>query len=270
MLRVRDLNFRWSRGKQVLRDISFDLPAGEVLCLLGPNGTGKTTLLTCLLGLRRKCTGTIDYDDRRLSELSARERARVVAYVPQASALAFPYSVREVVLMGCLSRLRPGQAPGRDDERETMRVLALLGITALAEKPYQELSGGEKQLVILARALAQRARVLVMDEPTSALDFANQARTLALIRQLATAGYAILMTTHSPDHALRIADRVLMLKEEALLASGTPQQVITSENLSLLYGVPVAVCEIDTPFSARHRLRVCLPLSDIHGDPGER
>ena len=201
MLEAQGVGFHYHRGRIVLRDISFTLPAGRVMCLLGPNGTGKTTLLRCLLGLLRPDEGRFLWDGRDLSALTRRARARLMAYVPQSSALTFPYEVQEVVLMGRVAHLGLGNAPGREDRRKAALAMERLEIGHLRGHVFQHLSGGERQMVLMARALAQEARLLVLDEPTANLDFGNQVRALGTIRGLARQGYAVLMTSHSPDHA---------------------------------------------------------------------
>ncbi|MDR1045648.1 MAG: ABC transporter ATP-binding protein [Candidatus Adiutrix sp.] len=261
MLAVTGLSFRYARDRAVLNNISFDLPQGEALALLGPNGTGKTTLMRCLLGLLKPGGGRVDLLGHDVLRLSARQRARMMAYVPQSSALTFPYDVLEVVMMGRLPHLGFGASPSREDRLEVEKALAVMDVAHLAGRLFQRLSGGEKQLVVIARALAQKARLLVLDEPTANLDFFNQTRTLKIMRSLTRQGQTILWTTHSPDQALLVADRLVMMKDGLVYARGRPEEVITGDNLSALYGLSAVVAE--TPVvSAGKPVKVCVPLMD--------
>lgn len=261
MLSVRNICFQYRSGKEVLKDISFSLREGEVLCLLGSNGTGKTTLLKCLLGLLRPKSGKAELMGKDLFSSSAQKRAQMIAYVPQSSALNFPYTVREAVMMGRLPHLGFGSSPSAKDHREVEATLADMGLTDLAESYFQQLSGGEKQLVIIARALAQRAHLLILDEPTSNLDFFNQARTLKLINKLTQQGNTVLMTTHSPDQAFLISDQVVMIKNGGVFSCGSPDEVITDNNLSGLYGLHAVVSDTSVT-SAGKNVKVCIPILD--------
>jgi iron complex transport system ATP-binding protein len=243
LLRVENLAFGYG-GRHVGAEVSFDLAAGEVLCLLGPNGGGKTTLLKTLLGLIPARAGGIGLAGQSLSRLSRNAIARTIAYVPQAHAAFFPFTVREVVLMGRASRLAPFSAPGPSDAAAAERALATLGIGHLAGAIYTEISGGERQLVLIARALSGEPRLLIMDEPTASLDFGNQARVLGQVRGLARAGIAVMFSTHDPDHALLCADRVVALHDGRLVACGPPAETITPALLRLIYGIDVVVATV--------------------------
>ena len=240
-------------GHLVGSGISLALDTGEVLCLLGPNGAGKTTLFRTLLGLQRPLSGFAAIDGKPLDRLRPAEIAQRMAYVPQAHVTEFSYSVLDVVLMGRTARLKPFSSPGAEDERVAREKLNGLGIGALADADYTRISGGQRQLVLVARALAQGAPILVMDEPTASLDFGNQTMVLARIRDLATEGYGVVLSTHDPDHALLVANRVAIIAEGGLRAVGAANDVVTGAMLSGIYGTEVRVEE--TP-SGR---RVCVP-----------
>lgn len=241
-------------GKALGTGLSLEVGPGQVLCLLGPNGCGKTTLFKTLLGLLPAIAGEVVLDGQRLDKLSRREIARRMAYVPQAHVPPFPYQVKEVVLMGRIARASPFSAPSPADRAAARAALCRLGIENLADADYSRLSGGQRQMVMIARALAQAAPALIMDEPTASLDFGNQTRVLARIRELARAGeHSVVLSTHDPDQAFALAASVVLMHEGRILASGGPDAVLTAANLSRVYGVEVRV---EQTGSGR---RVCLP-----------
>jgi iron complex transport system ATP-binding protein len=240
-------------GRLVGSGISLGLNPGEVLCLLGPNGAGKTTLFRTLLGLQRPLGGEVTIDRTPLRRLKPGDIAKRMAYVPQAHVTEFSYSVLDVVLMGRTARLRAFASPTAADEAIARDKLDGLGIVDLAGADYTRISGGQRQLVLIARALAQEAPILVMDEPTASLDFGNQTMVLARIRDLAAEGYGVVLSTHDPDHALLVANRVAIMAEGGLRAVGPAAEVVTGPMLSGVYGTVVRVEE--TP-SGR---RVCVP-----------
>jgi len=239
-------------GRPVGRGLDLALGAGEVLCVLGPNGGGKTTLFRTLLGLLPAQAGSILLDGQALEAMSRGDVARRVGYVPQGHAAQFAFTVREAVLMGRTAHISLFATPGAADLAAADRAIAALGIESLAGRVVTELSGGERQLAMIARALAQGARALVLDEPTASLDFGNQVRVLREIRRLAAEGYAVVFSTHDPGQAFLAASRVLLLARGGAVRQGTPGQVITGENLQAVYGVEVRVAEVDGA-------RVCLP-----------
>jgi iron complex transport system ATP-binding protein len=244
------------RGHRVGSDISLSLGPGEVLCLLGPNGAGKTTLFRTLLGLLPPLGGSVRVGGDALAMLRPAEIAQRMAYVPQAHVTEFSFTVLDVVLMGRTARLKPFSSPGASDERLARDKLADLGIADLALNDYTRISGGQRQLALIARALAQEAPILVLDEPTASLDFGNQAMVLARIRDLAMQGYGIVLSTHDPDHALLVATRVAIIADGGLRALGTPEEVVTAEMLSAIYRTDVRV---EQTSSGR---RVCVPALD--------
>jgi len=251
-LAARDLDIGY-RGHVVGRGISLELGTGEVLCLLGPNGAGKTTLFRTLLGLLKPLSGRVLVGDTGIDRLKPVEIAKRMAYVPQANVTEFSYRVLDVVLMGRTARLKTFATPGPADERIAHAKLADLGIADLAEADFTRISGGQRQLTLVARALAQEAPILVMDEPTASLDFGNQMMVLARVQALAAQGYGVVLSTHDPDHALLVASRVAIIADGGLRAIGTPAEVVTAETLSAIYRTEVRIEE--TP-SGR---RVCIP-----------
>jgi iron complex transport system ATP-binding protein len=252
MLQANQLSYGFP-GRTIGSGIDFSLSSGEVLCLLGPNGGGKTTLMRTLLGLLAPHAGSVQLNQKPLAEIPRQEIAKQVGYVPQAHAGAFAYSVREMVLMGRTAHLGLFSAPTARDREAAEKAIDTLGIGHLADRAFTEISGGERQLALIARALAQEAQALVMDEPTSSLDYGNQVRVLGHVRDLAARGIAVLMSSHQPDHALQCADRALLLAEGRVVALGAPRDVITPESLRQLYGVNVRI--VEAPGSGH----TCLP-----------
>ena len=221
-LSVENLSFAYG-AVPVLRDVSFTAEGGELVSVLGPNGVGKTTLFRCILGTLTPQTGHIKMDGQDLATLPPRERARRIAYIPQIHPPTFGYTVLDTVLMGAARQLNAFQQPGAAQIRR--------------ERNFAHLSGGEQQLVLIARALAQRSEVLMMDEPTSALDYGNQLRILQMVRRLAAQGYTVILSTHNPQHALTFATTLLALHGGTAAAWGRPAQVLTPELMETLYGV---------------------------------
>ena len=256
-LAARSLAFGYP-GHPVGRDVSLVLDAGQVVALLGPNGGGKTTLFRTLLGLLPAQGGSVRLDEDDVADLSRTEVARRIAYVPQAQGGYFPFGVLDVVHMGRTAHLGAFSVPGPRDREAALAALARVGIERLADAVYTRISGGERQLVLIARALAQAAPLIVMDEPTASLDFGNQVRVLEEIRRLRAAGVGILLSTHHPDHALQIADRVALLHEGRLLADAPPKDAISPSHLRLVYGVDVELHELAVA-DGTHRI-ACIPF----------
>jgi iron complex transport system ATP-binding protein len=239
--------------KTVVEDVSFALESGEVLCLLGANGSGKTTLFRAILGLVRLGGGRVLIDGEDTASWTQRRLARFLAYVPQAHTPPFPFAVRDVVLMARTSHLGLFAAPTRRDREIADQALETMGVARLAAERYTELSSGERQLVLIARALAQQSDFLLMDEPTSNLDFGNQVRVLRKVKELAALGLGILMTTHVPDHAFLCASMAAVLKSGRLLNVGRPEDALTQQCLEGAYGVPLRILD------AEAGLRLCVP-----------
>jgi len=223
------------------RNVDIEMRAGEVLCLLGPNGSGKTTLFKTLLGLLPAQAGEVLVNGTPLAQLSRQDIARRIAYVPQAQTAQFPFRVIEMVAMGRTAHLGLFAAPTSADRQRALEALSLLGIAELAEREYTRISGGQRQLALVARALVQDAPAIVMDEPTANLDFGNQAIVLSEVKRLAARGLAVLLSTHDPDHAFSIANRVVLLDHGRLVDRGAPQAVLTPHRLKSVYGIDVVV-----------------------------
>lgn len=240
MIKVENINFKY-KNTNVLEDINFEISEGDIISLLGPNGAGKSTLIKIILGLLKQDDGEVYLRDKNIQEYKKQELAKNVAYVPQTSHLPFSYSVLDVVIMGRIAYQSIFSKYSEKDKKISQECLDKLGILDLQDKLYNELSGGQKQLVLISRALAQEAKVFIMDEPVSGLDYGNQIRLLESIKKLASEGYTFLKSTHYPDHAFLVSNKVILMKDGHILDIGTPQDIITKENINKLYGIDVSV-----------------------------
>lgn len=257
-IEVNNLSFSYGT-RPVLENICFRAEAGEFLSILGPNGVGKSTLFRCMLGLLSGYTGQVLVDGVDARQFSPREAAHHIAYIPQSSRPVFNYRVFDIVLMGATSTLSPFKSPGRAQQARCRWALEKLGIPHLSERCFHRLSGGEQQLVLIARALVQNAPILMLDEPTASLDFGNQLRILEQVRTLAREGYTVLQTTHHPEQSYLFSDRILALQGGRILLDGTPGQVLTPQTIRALYGVEVDVVKL-----CNDRARACVPKEDFH------
>lgn len=261
-------NIAFSYDKHVIfQNLSFAINSGEIFCLLGPNGCGKTTLLDCVLGLLKTKSGEILLNGVNINRIHPEQIARKIAYVPQIHEKTFPYTVFDIVLMGRASYIGMFGSPDAEDVAITEEALEQVGISRLKERHYTQLSGGEGQLVMVARALAQKTPLIIMDEPTAHLDFKHELvimeKVVELVRET---GLSILMATHFPNHAFyfennNIVTRVALMSEANFLAVGEPCEVLSEENLRLLYNVHTKVvsCELD----ANRELKQVIPISTV-------
>lgn len=233
-------NVSFSYGNHaVLDDISFSVRPGELVAILGSNGVGKSTLFRCMLGLLSGYSGSVSLGELEIRSLSRAQIARAIAYIPQAASPAFDFTALDVALMGSTSHLTGLSSPKAQHVALAKEMLEEMGVAHLANRGYSHLSGGERQLVLLARALVQQAKILVMDEPTANLDYGNQQRVMAKVRGLTDQGYTVILSSHDPNQTLLYASRVLALRQGKVYVDGSPSEVLTGEVLSSLYGVPV-------------------------------
>ncbi|MDR1487758.1 MAG: ABC transporter ATP-binding protein [Deltaproteobacteria bacterium] len=238
MMEVKKISFAYGR-KEVLKDVSLNITAGRLLGLLGPNGSGKTTLFKCCLGFLKVKSGRIMLGDKNLSDYSARRLAAHVAYVPQEHKPVFPFLVREMVEMGRTPHRGVPPVSSKGDRLAVERALERVGLRDLAEENFIHLSAGQRQLVLVARALAQQASLMFLDEPTSSLDFSNQLTVWETVRDIAAEGLAVVICCHDPNHILWFCDEVAALKEGRILASGPAQSVIRRKLLEEIYSRPI-------------------------------
>ncbi|MEG1500783.1 MAG: ABC transporter ATP-binding protein [Clostridiales bacterium] len=256
-IQIENISFAYG-NHQVLRDISFSALPGDLLCVLGPNGVGKSTLFRCMLGLQNGYYGgKIQVDGENIQDLSATDLAKKIAYIPQYHTPAFHYTVFNTVLMGTTPLFGRLSSPGKEHEKAVMEALDQFGIAHLRDRSCIQISGGERQLTLLARAIVQQAKILVLDEPTANLDYGNQIRVMREICKLAEKGYSIIISTHNPEHALLYANQVLVLLDGGVLRFGKPNEVVTSDLLRQIYRVDVSLEEIK---SNTQTVRVCVPF----------
>lgn len=254
IVNANKISFRYREEKTVLKDVDFMIYPGQLICLLGPNGVGKSTLLNCVCGLLKPTSGTVRLDGEDIDRISRKRIAQMIAYVPQKTSISFDYSVREFVVMGRTAYMGILDKPSKEDYEKVEAALAQLSIQDLADRPVSELSGGEQQKACIARALVQDPKLIVLDEPTSALDFGNQMRVLKLIRQLSEQGYAILMTTHNPDHCTMLGGDVAILDRSGHLECGSHGTIMTEQRLSEAYETKLKLV-----FVAEIGRTVCVP-----------
>ena len=243
---VRNIEFTYPGStRKVLSNVSLNLDYGEVLSILGPNGAGKSTLLGCMTGLLKPDNGSIILDGSDLSSLSARQVAKVISYVPQIHVPAFSYTVLHFVTMGRAPHIGFFHKPRENDTEIARDALRAISIEHLAEKPYTEISGGERQQTVIARALAGQPKAILFDEPTAHLDYGNQHRVLRLIRSLSRRGYGIIITTHNPDHALLLGGHAAILSSDGTLVSGPSEEIITEERIKKVYNTDLHLLYIE-------------------------
>jgi len=255
MLDVKKAVFTYDKKRNVFEDINFSIEQKDVLCILGPNGSGKTTLLKCLTNILQLTDGRISINNKDIRSLHRKELSKVVGYLPQTHAALFPFSVLEVAVMGRAPHLNMTAAPTETDYEIAKANLEMLGISHLANRPYTKISGGQRQLALIAMVLTQQPEILLLDEPTSHLDFGNQVRLLELIDKLSTNGLTVIFTSHFPDHAFHLSCKVALMDKKHFIDVGNCSETLTQENLKEIYGIDVSVVYIESAYS-----KVCVPV----------
>ncbi|NJE55438.1 ABC transporter ATP-binding protein [Thermococcus sp. 21S9] len=241
MLRAENLSY--SYGDFEIEGVSLEVETGEFVALIGPNGAGKSTLLSLIYGLLRPEKGRVMVEGRDVLRLSPRERAKLLGYVPQSHFPTFPFRVLDFVLLGATPELGAFGSPGKEHRERAERLLKHFGLDAYREKPYTSLSGGQKRLLLLARAMMTSPKYLLLDEPTSELDLKNALLVLGTVKRLARDGVGVLAVLHDPNLAYLFADRVVLMRDGRIVAEGKPSEVLSEELLSGLYGVKLKVIE---------------------------
>jgi len=239
---IQNLHFSYRpNSPEVLRGVDLQIREGEILTVLGRNGAGKSTLFSCMLGMKKPRQGSIQIQGRDIASMTEREIATVVGFVPQSHNPAFAYTVEEFVLMGCAAKIGLLSSPGSREREKTMAALEKMGIAHLANRPYTELSGGERQQVTIARAIVGQPKIILFDEPTAHLDFSNQVKVLRIVKGLSRDGYAVAMTTHDPNHALLLGGHTAILGGDGKITWGETGSIVTQENLEKVYGPDICL-----------------------------
>jgi iron complex transport system ATP-binding protein len=257
-LEIDNISFIYKKGASpVFKNLSFSIEAGEVLCILGQNGAGKSTLLNCVGSFFPVNEGAIRLDGVDISTMNRMDLAKRIGFIPQFHSPVFPFSVFDFVLLGRTPHIGTLSSPGKEDFAIAKSSLEAVGVSHLIEKPYTEISGGERQLVMFAKVLAQEPDIILLDEPTSHLDFGNQFKILNLIDQLAKSGFSIIMTSHFPDQAFLVSTKVGVMKDKSFIEIGTANDVVTEDNMRAAYGIDVKIA-----FIAEANRKICVPIKN--------
>lgn len=244
-MQLEQVGFSYNGTRQIFNDINFEVKAGEIVCLLGPNGIGKTTLLTCMAKLREPNHGRILINGENMAALSTKDVARVIGYVPQTLTPSFDFTVLDYVVTGNAPWLSTFETPKREHYERAEHALIQMEIEHLRDKPYTRISTGELQQVSIARAIAQQSNLILMDEPTAHLDHGNQIKVLRIVKGLAAQGYGIVLTTHNPDQVLLLEAMVAVIDRQAHFHFGDWQDILTEQLLSDLYGVEMRLIQVE-------------------------
>lgn len=243
---VKSGSFRYKRCDYILKDISFEVQPGELLAILGPNGIGKTTLLKCMMGFQKWDGGATLLDDKNIASLPEKEIWKTMAYIPQVKDYSYGFTGLDMAVIGRSAHLGTFRQPKPEDVAIASEAMERIGITHLADKPCNQMSGGEFQMVLIARALATQPKILILDEPETGLDFHNQLIILELLDSLVhKQGLAVIMNTHYPMHAMKIADKTLMLGSECTYFFGPTKEVVTADNMRSTFRIEVAFADVE-------------------------
>ena len=247
-------SFSYDGKEDIFTDLTYEISSENIFCILGPNGIGKSTLLNAIMDLLPLHEGRVLIDGRPVQSYRRAALAKKVAYIPQTYQMTFPYNVLDLVLMGRTPHLNDMNRPSQCDYEKVMEAVTSLGIEDLLDRTCTQLSGGQLQMVMLARAIAQEAEFLLLDEPTSHLDFGKEMETLRMLVKMHRRGVGILFTTHNPNHAFMVCDSVAIMDKGSFTCVGSPEEIVTEENLSRIYGTPVQI----VPYGKSGTHRTCV------------
>lgn len=242
---IKDLVFSYNKQKTILNNINLEINQGELLCVLGKNGSGKSTLFKCLLGLLKTDSGEILLDNKNLKDIKEKDIAKLVGYVSQNNDSTFGFTVYEYVLMGLASNIGMFSHPGKDEELAVDKILNEMNLYQFKDRKFNELSGGERQQVAIARAIVSQPKIILFDEPTAHLDYSNQIKILRMIKDLSNKGYAIVITTHDPNHAIMLNGKVALLNNDGQIIKGSVEELITENMLKDIYGTDLKIRYIE-------------------------
>ena len=250
LIHVKDASFAYHGNEYIWQNVDLQVKQGDSVCILGANGCGKTTLFNCIAGNFKLSKGSIDINGKPIEQYSITDLAKTIGIVYQEHSVSFPYTSIEVVRMGRTPYLGMFQTPSQADTDMAYGIMKEMGIEHLAERPYSRISGGQRQLVLIARALCQDPKAILFDEPTSHLDFKNQALVMKTLKNLSAKGMTIIMTSHSPAHAWQVSNKTVLMGKGGIIAQGDPRQVMTAENLRKTYDVGVKIHKSETDDTA--------------------
>ena len=260
LISIQDAAFSYE-DTNIFAGLNFDVRSGELLCLMGANGCGKTTLLRCINGSLRLKKGKVLLGDKDITTMTATDVAKRIGFVFQDTTAPFPYPVIDIVCMGRAPHLGLVSTPSSADMKIAEEALNMVGMLHLKDRPFTNISGGQRQLVAIARTIAQQPEIILFDEPTSHLDFKNQALVLEMASRLAKQGFSVVMSSHLPDHALLYSNRVALMKDGKFIALGSPDKVINEENLKSAYDIEVRILSARDPTSGEE-VRFCIPAKE--------
>ncbi len=256
ILEAQDLEFRYRRNRPVLKNVSFKIEGGETVALLGRNGAGKTTLFRLMLGILKSGKGKFLINGEDICSFKKNDIAKHISYIPQMSKQEFSYTVLETVLMGSAHYIPLFSAPGEKEKRKALGILQIFNMDGLCDRNMTELSGGERQMVLIARALMQDTDFIILDEPTASLDYGNQILVLETLEKLRRRGAGLLFSTHNPEQALMYATRILLMDDSTIVFSGSKENLVSSHLLESLYGRNLFIDQVDTGANRRY---ICIP-----------
>jgi len=256
VLSIVNASFSYDSKTKIFEHLTCDIEDKQIFCILGPNGIGKSTLMKGIMNLYPLAEGEMLLDGKPVAEYPPKELAKYLAYIPQTYTLVFPYRVIDLILMGRTPHLNSMNKPTEEDYAKVMEAVDMLNLEPILYRPCNQLSGGQLQMVMLARAVAQEAKFMLLDEPTSHLDFGRQMETLNLVQSLKDHGVGIIMTTHNPDHAFMVGDKVAIMNHKTFTAVGVPSEIITEDRLQDIYKIPVKIRD----FKEDINRTVCIPL----------